>query len=274
MTDEKTKAGTGKGRSRAPRWFLAGLAVVLALLLTVGWLNGNQLVVMLILAATLIGVLVAVPFVFINALIESVKLDDPAKIVAAGGQYPRWKLWLRRVARAKPFWRKRLGDELEAEYIASDGDDGQSVLTGMMDAIYFLLFGGVFVALLIQVVIVPIFFSPGFWEYGLAYPIAEFLGRLCASTGQCDLPSLVGGSVVGLLLVAVVAGVLLISIQSVFHAPPDAATVSEGELLDAVAGLDERLVRLRADLVLANVLPLSAEERVEDADAELEAARV
>jgi hypothetical protein len=43
----------------------------------------------------------------------------------------------------------------------------------------------------------------------------------------------------------------------------DSDEVSEAELLEVLGALDERVVHLRADLVLAGVLPLTPEEKEE-----------
>lgn len=171
---------------------------------------------------------------------------------------PKWKLFLRRLFRRTPFWGKRLEDQEEGPDIGFG-----AVADSIAAVIQIFVFGAIFVLPLVVLVSGWIFFSPGFFEHGLADPIGRGLAQVCLVTGNCDLRYLIAGAALAVPIVVLMA----FTIQTgLWYANDDEAEVSETELLDAVSLLDERIVHLRADLVLAGVLRLSPEELEEDGD--------
>ncbi len=173
----------------------------------------------------------------------------------------KWKRALRRlVGRPTPFWRKRLEDQVETPNPVSDalsaGWDQMATATAI---IIMRLVIGAGVLTPLALVVQWIFKSPGFSEYGLADPIGRSLAAVCLNSGRCDLPGLLAGTAFALPMLVVIA--FLIAGAFYWHEPvADADEVTEYELLDALGALDERIVHLRADLVLAGVLKLSPEE--------------
>lgn len=103
-----------------------------------------------------------------------------------------------------------------------------------------------------------IFLSPGLFEYGLADPIGRGLAAVCLASGRCDLRYLLSGLVMALLVVALVFILLHHALRVTDD--DDGETVSEGELVEGLQLLDERIVSLRADLVLGGVLKPRADE--------------
>lgn len=187
---------------------------------------------------------------------------------------PKLKKFLRRlfnVQRPTPFWRKRLDDMVEpAEPIVVD--DGWDPSDNVFTALMVLVVGALVISALALLVIGPLFLSPDFFTIGFADPLGRWYASVCVATGRCDLPYLLGGTVIGLLIATLAALVLHASFRGLFSLPVEEKPDYEIEIVQALGVLDERLVRFRADLVLAGILPLSLEEREEDEEDESEEA--
>jgi hypothetical protein len=173
----------------------------------------------------------------------------------------KWQKMWRRANRRTPFWKQRLGERTEGE-LEPAGPLAHLArwLGDIWETLFALAVGAVAVSLLAGFVIGPIFLSPDFMTIGLADPIGRGLAAVCANTGQCDPAYLLAGSAVAVLILLLMVYVVLATMRDDL----DEDNVSEGELLSGLSALDERLVHLRADLVLAGVLPLSAEEKADE----------
>lgn len=173
---------------------------------------------------------------------------------------PKWKAVLRRAlwGRPKPFWRKRLEEQIEIDDEPGLWDVGDSIFLSLL----VLTMGALIIAALGMLVIGPLFTSPDFFSVGVADPLGRWYAAVCAATGQCHLGYLLAGTVVGVLLLTL--GTL--TIHASWWGQRSAEPVGLGDVVAAVGVLDERLVRLRADLVLAGHLKLSPEELAEDSE--------
>jgi len=168
---------------------------------------------------------------------------------------PQRAPWWRRLFRERPFWQKRPEDFEDTRPKWSWGRElarlGAAVLEG---ALLILVLSGV-VTIFAQVA-GQIFYSPGFLEVGLAAPIGRGLAEVCQQGGSCDLATLLTSSVLGFMLFTM-AGIFLHWCWRENDEQED--PVERGQA--SVDVLDERIVHLRADLVLAGVLKLSPEEQ-------------
>lgn len=280
MADKKAQMTEGEvDKSGRRRW--ASLVILAASLLAVsvaGWVIGQGWFVGVMWLAVIICIVIVAPLAALSSFIQRIREEDPAETTAQGKPYPKWKLWLRRATRPKPFWRQHMDEQLSDDYgVQPDAEFSFSLDLGapVANGLLFISFAGIFIALLVQFVIGPIFLSPGFWQFGPAYPIALFLANVCRATGQCDFHYLIGGLAVSLIvLTAIVEAVVLpmsdgrsgVEVEREALASERSANLS-ADIAEAVGVLDGRFVRLRADLVMAGILPLSLEEQEEAADA-------
>jgi len=173
---------------------------------------------------------------------------------------PRWRAWLRRVTRPRPYWQRRLDDNLEPPGAL---DDAIGQVAGSVARILALMVVGLAVLLPASVIVRLIFFSPAFLSDGLAGAIGAGLADVCASTGQCDLRYLLAGAALAVPTLTLI-GLMLANAFYWRTADEDEQEVTETELMDALDLLDQRIVQLRADLVLSGVVKVREEEKPEE----------
>ncbi len=172
----------------------------------------------------------------------------------------KWQAMWRRANRRTPFWKRRPAE-------GSETPQESFVFGALVDFIGVLapmFFGVLTILVIIQVLVAPIFLSPDLLTVGLADPIGRGLAAVCLATGNCNLPYLLGGVIVGVLLLVLM--VLTIGTLSQAEVVDDNDTIAT--VLQAKAELYELVVHLRADLVLAGVLKVTPEEVVEQAQAD------
>lgn len=181
---------------------------------------------------------------------------------------PKWKLFVRRLVfgrRPTPFWQKRLLDQVEPSTPVAH--DAWNPGDNMFNAIMVLAVGALVIAALGMLVIGPLFLSPDFFTIGIADPLGRWYGAVCLSTGNCELPYLFGGTVVAVQVLLLGLMVLHAALRGVFNPDVIEAPDYGAEMVQALGVIDERIVRMRADLVLAGVLKLSPEELADDEEA-------
>lgn len=168
-------------------------------------------------------------------------------------QFPWWKRAWRRLTRERPFWQKRLVEGKDpAGWIEVVGIE-------VVELFARIVITGAVLAVMAQLTAF-VFYSPGVFEHGLADPLARLFAQICVKEGQCDLRPLMGGAALGVTFI--VAMYLLVAFATHLGESNDDEP-SNDQVLEAVGTLDERIVHLRADLVLAGVLQLSPEEKAE-----------
>jgi hypothetical protein len=201
----------------------------------------------------------------------SISLKEP------GRPLPKWVLlldrigrWWARQDRPKPFWQKHMDDlaEWAEPPVSMGGSNFMRRIPEKMIAVLALLVGGaLFIAALGMFVVGPLFLSPDFLTVGVADPLGRAYAAVCLTTGNCRLPYLLAGTVLAVLVVTLALLMMHagMSAVEVYDEPdedePDEYTL--GDVVAAIEVLDQRIVRARADLVLAGVLPLSPEEKAE-----------
>lgn len=203
------------------------------------------------------------------------------KLNVAGEELPEWVLrvhrfsaWVVRQSRPTPFWQKHMDDLVDWSEPSIGGGNLLAGVPGHMVSILSLMLGGaLFIAALGMFVIGPLFLSPDFLTLGLADPIGRAYATICITTGSCNLPYLLAGTAIGvpvitLALLMVYAGLRTVDvIDAQDDDEPHASDYTLGDVVSAIEVLDQRIVRARADLVLAGVLPLSREELADAAEA-------
>lgn len=176
----------------------------------------------------------------------------------------KWQALWRRANRRTPFWKQRIEERTEGELEPARPLDHLGRWLGdIWRTLFALVIGALWVSFL-SVGIGLIFLSPDFMTVGLADPIGRGLAAVCAATGQCNPGYLLAGTAVAVLILTLLAYVVLVSLQD----DPDEENVTDSELLSGLSALDERIMHLRADLVLAGVLPLTPEEKADAAEAD------
>lgn len=175
----------------------------------------------------------------------------------------RRSLW-QRFTKRTPFWQQRLDERTDGELEPPDFLTHMGRwLNDIGSTIYALAVGAVAISALATFLIGPIFLSPDFMTVGLADPIGRGLAMVCTVTGRCDIQYLLAGTAVGVTILLLLVYIINYSLQT----DDDEDTVNDAELAAGLSAIDERIVRLRADLVLAGVLPVSDEEKAEAEDA-------
>lgn len=169
-----------------------------------------------------------------------------------------WRAWLRRVFKPIPFWQQRPVEK------GGFLDTLKSMFLWALHVAGVYLMGGLVIATVSVLLIGGVFFTPGFFQYGLADSIGRAFAAQCLASGLCDLRYLMGGAVVGVLSIVLLLEV--VHAGTLGAEQPDDEPSNE-EVLDSIVSLDERIVHLRADLVLAGVLKVSPEEKAEVEDA-------
>lgn len=170
----------------------------------------------------------------------------------------KWQAFWKRLSPRIPFWKQRPEDRVD-----HSSERGGSFLDDVVNIVMVVPVSAVVIAFLLQFIIGPIFLSPDFLTYGLADPIGRGLAGVCAATGNCNVQYLLAGSVVAVLIFTMILVIIL--------SPSSAEVVDDNDTIDAVldatAALDERIVHLRAEMVLAGLLPLTADEKADADDA-------
>lgn len=161
----------------------------------------------------------------------------------------RWQTILRKLAgRPTPYWRTRLEDEQAPTPMRAAGQQ--------------IAFQLVFVFMLSLIVLLPaaylsmlVFVAPG----GLPQIIGAQLAEVCRSTGNCDIRYLLAGYAFAVDFVIVASAFLVITISR-------ASTLDDGasDLSQDLAYIDQRIVSLRDELVMAGIITLPKEERKAD----------
>jgi hypothetical protein len=169
--------------------------------------------------------------------------------MATPTQAVRWKEIIRRLyGRATPYWRKRLEDEQEPSRVWAIGEQ-------VIFQIIFAMFLGLLVLLPAAYIALLVFVQPG----GLPQVIGSQLADVCRATGNCDIHYLLAAYAfaINFVIVASVFTVVTIGRASAYGQSPS-------DLEQDLAYIDERIVSLRNELVMAGIITLPAEERKDD----------
>lgn len=160
-----------------------------------------------------------------------------------------WKKVIRGlVSRPTPYWRKRLEDEQESAPIFAMGAQ-------VVSQIVFAMILGLLVLLPTAYLSMLVFVVPG----GLPQIIGSQLADVCRATGNCDVHYLLSGYVFAVNFVIVVSAFIAIGIGRVTTSVGE----SPSDIEQALAFVDERIVGLRNELVIAGIITVPAEERTD-----------
>jgi hypothetical protein len=170
--------------------------------------------------------------------------------MATQTQATKWKSIIRRVlVRPSPYWRTRLEDEQEALALP--------ILAAVRQVVAQILFA----VLLALAVLMPtayismlVFVVPG----GLPQIVGSQLADVCRTTGNCDIHYLLAGYAFAVNFAIVASVFLVVTIVRATSIGDNAPSTDQD-----LAFIDERIVGLRNELVMAGIITVPKEERTD-----------